>query len=205
MWRLSEKMHPGIITPQEKNSQCTLIIKVMCLSKLLVLICACLGLRIEYACVFGISHPIPGLRSGEHINRYGDKFCIITFHGKGDRVFWFIIQKFDRAYAYSDAPRCSPKDAAMLCKKLYHVVILGTVTVGDLWEAREVASMTSLEEGLFQTWHFDRIVLLGDSVHKVRCNWLPKILMAKRFFLRWHQISGREQTPLSRMLLFCRP
>lgn len=112
--------------------------------------------------------PIPGLRSGEHINRYGDKFCVITFHGKGDRVFWFIIQKLDRACSYPNAPRYSPKDAAALCGKLHDVTILGDITVGDLWRAREVASMMALEEGLFKTWHFNRIVLLGDSIHKVR-------------------------------------
>lgn len=130
--------------------------------------CTPLALTVEYACVFGISLPIHGLQSGEHVNRYGDKFCIITFHGKGDRVFWFIIQKLNHVYAYPDTPRYSPKDAAELCSKLHDVNILGDITVGDLWEKREVVSMTALEEGIFNNWHFKRIALLGDSIHKVR-------------------------------------
>lgn len=118
-------------------------------------------------CVFGISSPIPGLETGEHINRYGDRFSVITFHGKDGRVFWFIIQKLDHIYVYPDVPRYSTEDAAHLCGKLACVSILRDICVGDLWENRLVASMTALEEGLFETWHFNRVVLLGDSVHKV--------------------------------------
>lgn len=137
--------------------------------------------------MFGISLPIPGLQSGEHINRYGDKFCVITFHGKGNRVFWFIIQKLDRAYTYPNAPRYSLKDAATLCSKLQNVTILDDISVGDLWKTREVASMTALEEGLFETWHFNRIVLLGDSIHKVGSiplvhSDLLKLQLLKNFF-----------------------
>ncbi|KAJ5493653.1 Monooxygenase FAD-binding, partial [Penicillium fimorum] len=147
MWRLADQLQPGLITEKERKT-----------------------LTVEYACLFGISLPIPGLRSGEHVNRYGDNFCIITFHGKGDRVFWFIIQKLEQVYTYPDAPRYSLADAAELCRKLRNVKLLGDVTVGDLWKSREVASMMALEEGLFENWHFKRMVLVGDSIHKMTPN-----------------------------------
>ncbi|KAJ5787609.1 hypothetical protein N7457_002599 [Penicillium paradoxum] len=147
MWRLADEISPGLITSQERKT-----------------------LTIEYACVFGISRPIAGLRSGEHINRYGDKFCVITFHGKDGRVFWFIIQKLDRTYAYPNAPRYCPDDAAALCLQLQDVSISKDITVGDLWKTKVVASMTALEEGFFETWNLNRIVLLGDSVHKMTPN-----------------------------------
>ncbi|CAI7650768.1 unnamed protein product [Penicillium glandicola] len=147
MWRLADELQPGMITAQEKQT-----------------------LTVEYACVFGISRPIPGLESGEHINHYGDKFCVITFHGKDGRVFWFIIQKLDRVYTYPNAPRYSPDDAAELCAKLQSVIIWQNITVGDLWKTKVVASMTALEEGLFETWSLNRIVILGDSVHKMTPN-----------------------------------
>ncbi|KAJ5748643.1 uncharacterized protein N7511_010339, partial [Penicillium nucicola] len=147
MWRLADAMDPGYILQSEKK-----------------------GLKVEYTCVFGISKPIPGLETGEHINRYGDKFSVITFHGKDGRVFWFIIHKLDQAYVYPNVPRYSPDDAANLCSKLADITILGDICVGDLWKNRVVASMTALEEGLLETWHFNRIVLLGDSVHKMTPN-----------------------------------
>ncbi|KAJ5143331.1 uncharacterized protein N7515_002118 [Penicillium bovifimosum] len=147
MWRLADEIKPGLITTRERQT-----------------------LTVEYACVFGISHPIPGLQKGEHINRYGDKFCVITFHGKDGRVFWFIIQKLDRIYNYPNAPRYSPQDAVELCRELQGVTIWRDITVSDLWKTKIVASMTALEEGLFETWNFNRIVLLGDSVHKMTPN-----------------------------------
>ncbi|KAJ5827572.1 hypothetical protein N7447_004335 [Penicillium robsamsonii] len=147
MWRLADSMDPGYISQKEKK-----------------------GLVVEYKCVFGISKSIPGLETGEHINRYGDKFSVITFHGKDGRVFWFIIQKLDQAHVYPNVPRYSPDDAANLCGKLADVPILGDICVGDLWDNRVVVSMTALEEGILDTWHFNRIVLLGDSVHKMTPN-----------------------------------
>ncbi|KAJ5385123.1 hypothetical protein N7517_003034 [Penicillium concentricum] len=147
MWRLADATDPGYISQRDKE-----------------------GLKVEYKCVFGISKSIPGLETGEHINRYGDKFSVITFHGKDGRVFWFIIQKLDQAHFYPNVPRYSPEDAANLCGKLADVPILGDICVGDLWENRLVVSMTALEEGLLDTWHFHRIVLLGDSVHKMTPN-----------------------------------
>lgn len=125
------------------------------------------GLTIEYVCVFGISSAIPGLESGEHINRYGDKFCVMTFHGKYGRVFWFILYKLEKAYSYPNAPRYSPEDAARICEELASVYIFESICVRDLWETREVVSMTAAEEGFFDIWHFRRVVLLGDSIHKV--------------------------------------
>jgi FAD dependent monooxygenase len=99
---------------------------------------------------------------------------VITFHGKDGRVFWFIIQKLDRVYTYPNAPRYSPNDAADLCGKMQNVVIWQDITVGDLWKTKVVASMTALEEGIFETWSLNRIVILGDSVHKVRSASYPR-------------------------------
>ncbi|KAJ5948641.1 hypothetical protein N7454_001948, partial [Penicillium verhagenii] len=147
MWRLADAIDPGYISQNDKEV-----------------------LKVEYTCVFGISSPISGLETGEHINRYGDKFSVITFHGKDGRVFWFIIQKLDQVYVYPNVPRYSPADAAELCSNLAHVSILGDIRVQDLWDNKIVASMTALEEGLLEIWNFDRIVLLGDSVHKMTPN-----------------------------------
>ncbi|KAJ6155245.1 hypothetical protein N7470_005811 [Penicillium chermesinum] len=147
MWRLAEEMEPDSIPSSEKNS-----------------------LAVEYVCVFGISSAVPGLKAGEHINRYGDRFSIITFHGRGDRIFWFIIEKLDQKYVYPNAPRFTTSKATELCDKLADVRLLGDICVRDLWNNRVVASMTVLEEGIFKTWHFNRIALMGDSAHKMTPN-----------------------------------
>ncbi|KAF9893892.1 hypothetical protein FE257_010062 [Aspergillus nanangensis] len=147
MWRLADATSPGLITDHERKS-----------------------LTVEYSCVFGISSPIPGLESGELVNAYADGCCVITFHGADGRVFWFMIEKLPKKYVYPDNPRFSMGDAEGFCARLAHVPIWRDICVEHLWKNRLFVSMTALEEGLFQTWHFGRVVLLGDSVHKMTPN-----------------------------------
>jgi FAD dependent monooxygenase len=122
---------------------------------------------VEYACVFGISTPISGLNSGEHVNSYSDGLCVITFHGKDGRVFWFILVKLQEKSVYPNTPRFSASDAAKFCAQYADVPVSGDICVRDLWKNKTSASMTALEEGLPETWSFKRVVLLGDSIHKV--------------------------------------
>ncbi|PYH45064.1 FAD-dependent oxidoreductase [Aspergillus saccharolyticus JOP 1030-1] len=147
IWRLAEELKPGLISTQERTC-----------------------MTVEYACIFGISSQIPNLEISEQINGLFDHLSILTIHGKKGRVFWFIITKLPRKYTYPNVPRFSDKDAAKFMENLKHVRFFKNVCVGDLWKNREVFSMTALEEGLFRTWFFDRMVLIGDSVHKMTTN-----------------------------------
>lgn len=124
-------------------------------------------MTVEYTCLFGISSAIPGLEISEQVNGIFDHLSVLTIHGRYGRVFWFVIQKLDRKYVYPDVPRFTDKDAVQLVSRLKDIQFWKDITVGDLWKNREVFSMTALEEGLFETWHYDRMVLAGDSVHKV--------------------------------------
>ncbi|CBF80419.1 hypothetical protein AN8378.2 [Aspergillus nidulans FGSC A4] len=143
-WRLAEATQSGIATTLERN--------------------------VEYACIFGISEQLAGLKIGEHINSYSKGLCVITFHGRESRVFWFILVKLPQKSENPNTPRFSADDAAKFCRKFSPVRVTEHVCVGDLWATRTFASMTALEEGLLQTWHFSRFVLLGDSVHKMTPN-----------------------------------
>ena len=46
--------------------------------------------------------------------------------------------------------------------------IWNSVRFKDIWDKREVFGATNLEENVFKTWHWGRVVCLGDSMHKVR-------------------------------------
>lgn len=126
-----------------------------------------IGMTVEYSCIFGISSRISGFLSGEHVNAYMDGLTVLVFNGKGGRIYWFVIKKLHKIFHYPNVPRFSLEDAEALCSRLGNVRIWKDICIRHLWNTREVASMTALEEGLFKTWHHDRVVLLGDSVHKV--------------------------------------
>ena len=124
-------------------------------------------MTVEYSCIFGISSVETGLEPGAMVQALRDGLTVLTIRGKDNRIFWFIIQKLDQKYVYPNSPRFSPDDAAEACAQIADVHVYKDLHVRDLWKTRLVASMTALEEFLLQTWHYDRMVLLGDSIHKV--------------------------------------
>lgn len=138
-------------------------------------------MTVEYACVFGIASGIKCLGDGDQVNAFLDGAAVLMIQGKGDRTFWFLFKKLDQKYVYPDAPRFSMDDAKKLCSEMKDVRLYQELCVGDLWRNKQIAAMTALEEGLFKTWFYDRMVLLGDSVHKVSQSFLPGhgVLFAK--------------------------
>lgn len=51
------------------------------------------------------------------------------------------------------------------------------VRLSDLWDARTRAALVNIEEGILSQWHAGRIVLLGDSAHKVSCIHQPPMTL----------------------------
>jgi hypothetical protein len=127
----------------------------------------------EYGCIFGISSAIPELKLGHQITSVDNGRSIIVVPARRGRLFWFMVLKLDTTYRYGSAPRFSPQDAAKWCEQLKDLHIWDNVDFGHLWQARETYSMTLLEENVFQTWHFGRIVCIGDNMHKVQS--LPRV------------------------------
>ena len=121
----------------------------------------------EYACVFGLSSPVPGLEEGEAIACFYDGLTILTMHGKGARVFWFVLKKMEDKHVYPDIPRFDEVDAEKLCANIGGHKIIQGIKFEQIWNAREISSMVALEENVFECWHYNRIVCLGDSMHKV--------------------------------------
>lgn len=107
---------------------------------------------------------------GEQVNALFDGLTFVTIHGKNGRVYWFIIQKLDKKYTYPNCPRYTDADTSVAAEELKNIQFYQHITFGDLWDSRETASMTVLEENTFKTWYHGRLVLLGDSVHKMTPN-----------------------------------
>ena len=125
-------------------------------------------MSVEFSCVFGISSPVAGLVAGEQVNALLKGSTIVTIHGKNGRVYWFVIQKLDQKYTYPNSPRFKATDIAPALHPLREVQLTPTVTFQMVWENAITVSMTALEENIFQKWHYGRMVLIGDSAHKVR-------------------------------------
>ncbi|KIA75418.1 hypothetical protein HK57_00138 [Aspergillus ustus] len=149
MWRFAELKQPGHITAKEKNC-----------------------LKVDYACIFGISGSFPDLHlaPGEQVASLNEGRSFLTFPGKDGRVFWFFLQKLDKQYPYSSAPRWSSTEIEKSAEQFAGDHIWNGIQFGDLWKHRRVVGITNLEEGVFSTWHCGRVVCIGDSMHKMAPN-----------------------------------
>lgn len=123
----------------------------------------------EFCCVFGISSSVTDLKPGEQITKMNSGYSILAVGARDKRAFWFVVKKLDRKY-YSHFPRFSSNDADIICEDMQSDILRSGITFSKLWERREFCSVTGLEEGLYRTCHFDRIVCLGDSTIKVCCS-----------------------------------
>lgn len=121
----------------------------------------------EYSGIFGMSTAVPGIKPGEQIVRSNNNAAILIFGGKGDSVGWGAMRKLDQKYTYPHIPRYTQDDAVATAKALANQVILNDVKFGDIWDRRYASSMTTLEEGMLQSWYHGRIVCIGDSSNKV--------------------------------------
>ncbi|KAJ6443564.1 LOW QUALITY PROTEIN: Monooxygenase FAD-binding protein [Purpureocillium lavendulum] len=127
----------------------------------------CAVLRAEAACVFGISKPVPGIPAGRHFTVYRPEVSGLVFAGLHGRLYWFIFKYLDEPIEYGKTTSYTQADVEAVAAHIAGANVTDGVKWGDVWDAREQALMTALEEGLCDDWQSGRMFLLGDSVHKM--------------------------------------
>ncbi|KAL4875878.1 hypothetical protein BJY04DRAFT_232116 [Aspergillus karnatakaensis] len=147
MWRIGNSELPGFVTDEEKS-----------------------GLSAEYGCVFGVCKAVPGQDRWEHIIRYNQDFCFLFFPATGTDIFFNVIYKLRRKYFYPNIPRFTQADAIEVCESVADFPVWNDVTFGDLWAQRIKFALVPLEEHMYKTWSYRRIVCVGDSVSKMSPN-----------------------------------
>lgn len=85
-----------------------------------------------------------------------------------DKAMWITYIKLDPVIKepvyYSDA------EMEKVVQQYFNVTIGAGCTYKDMWDHRIRAKMTTLDEGIQQTWYHGRVVLVGDAVHKFTPN-----------------------------------
>lgn len=123
----------------------------------------CSALKLEYACIYGISKQVPNIEAGIWYNLLDKQITIHLIGTKAGKVFWFLIVKQDGNLR----ARLTTEDARRICESLQSRRISPTLTFGDLWKECYIFKMTPLEEGWFSMWHAGRLVITGDAIRKV--------------------------------------
>lgn len=82
---------------------------------------------------------------------------------------WFLIYRRLSKPAYWHT-RYTEKDVQNFATELMDYPTIQGLRFRDLWEARQWVRLVNIEEGIAKRWHYDRIVLVGDSAHKMTPN-----------------------------------
>ncbi|KAJ5736210.1 uncharacterized protein N7483_001335 [Penicillium malachiteum] len=128
----------------------------------------------EYNCIFAVSRNDTEaqqfLPDAMVHNVYYDGYSAIAAAGVHGLVFWFLFVKSDSLTRTPNCPRFTDEDAEAYIEKYGSSAVGPGYTVKNLWDARVKATMVPLEEGVIKQWTHNRVVLMGDAVHKATIN-----------------------------------
>ncbi|OLN86855.1 FAD-dependent urate hydroxylase 4 [Colletotrichum chlorophyti] len=144
MWRLGHQSSPGYFPPDEESR-----------------------VPVDTRCIFGISKRPSNLPAGgqQIVHHDGRSYLIVS--APGNRTYWFLFQGVGKTKYGRDIPRYSKEDTENLAMAHLNDKILETVTFGDIYKNRILATLVPLEEYVFEKWHYRRIVTIGDASHKI--------------------------------------
>ncbi|PKX89962.1 FAD-dependent oxidoreductase [Aspergillus novofumigatus IBT 16806] len=146
MWDLANQNIPGVITTQEKTSMVT-----------------------RWKCLVGMGPAAPELGERDMTVVHDDRYSFL-FLTQPDKLFFFVFFRLDHEFRWPERRRYTDADAEALATSVASHPICETLVFGEIWQKRIRGSLISLEEGILQHWSHGRIVLAGDSVHKVTPN-----------------------------------
>lgn len=86
---------------------------------------------------------------------------------KGGLIYWSAMFKNDAETPGTAMPRYTTEDRDQLAKRYENDIIKPGVRFGDLYQTAMATALVPIEEGVLSTCFYKRIVLVGDSWHKV--------------------------------------
>lgn len=122
----------------------------------------------EFGGLFGVSKQKDsfGLSPSESNIIYGHNNSKLLFTQPGV-VYWAIMFKDERSQP-PKRRKHSDEDIEAMAKSFANIPFTENLKFSDLWETKTRSGLLNIEEGILEKWHAGRIVLVGDSAHKVR-------------------------------------
>lgn len=132
----------------------------------------CAAFVTTYQCLIGVSKTIPGLgnRDMTWVHNKHLSWLIMT---QPDQTYFFVHWKLQKQIRWPTRAKWSDEEAEKAAASVADHPISESLVFGELWRNRIRGHLIGLEEGLFDHWYYGRIVLVGDSVHKVGASRKP--------------------------------
>uniref|UniRef100_A0A0B7KST7 FAD-binding domain-containing protein n=1 Tax=Bionectria ochroleuca TaxID=29856 RepID=A0A0B7KST7_BIOOC len=109
----------------------------------------------------------PAVAAGHSVESHG-KDASSQFMSSKDRSWLFVYERLPKAT--KSRASYSKADAEVFAQRLAELFIAPDTKLRDVFSSRYTAGMANVEEGMLKHWSWDRIVLVGDAVHKLTPN-----------------------------------
>ncbi|KAI0835767.1 putative dehydrogenase [Hypoxylon sp. FL0890] len=116
--------------------------------------------------IFARSRPHQGIETGLFVETRGSGLVAQAVAGK-DFIYYSLLRPLPTPT--TEHRKYSEQELEEEAKRLSEINIFPGIRFKDIWATtdRANAALVHLEEGIIDKWYHDRIVLLGDSVHKM--------------------------------------
>lgn len=121
----------------------------------------------HYQCSFGIAKHVENWPEKNQSFTSGEGYSFLVASGPDNRVYWFMFKRLPEVKYGKDIPRYTKQDEEDFVQQHAHVRITEDLTFGRIFENRISSTLTPLHEIVFKKWFWERMILMGDSVHKV--------------------------------------
>lgn len=121
-----------------------------------------------FKCMWG-TVPIPrGLKAGDHLDCHTDDGVSAMFLTGRDKGWFFMFSLLDEPT--QERRDYSEEDMEDFAESLADLYIGPGLKFREVWQSKYSAGMSNLDEGVLDHWSWNRVVLMGDAVHKVTPN-----------------------------------
>lgn len=91
----------------------------------------------------------------------------LTSTGTDDMYYWFYFNDIEEKCDGNNIPRFTRDDEKAILDKFGDDLITPEYTMRDLYKESTLTGMTAIVEHIYECWHFQRIMTIGDSSHVV--------------------------------------
>lgn len=122
----------------------------------------------EYGGLFGISNAPEGIPPDQAFKCVGEGHNYLCSAGPNSTLYWFLPFKNEQKTQGKAIPRYKEDDLKRIVTLARNDIVKPGLTFGDIYDRRIRVSIVPIEEGILKHSFYKRMVLLGDSWHKVR-------------------------------------
>lgn len=160
MQRCAEKESPGMdLFPREDGERLEHIL----LARLILSI----AFESSWSGFFGVSNANLGMQQDQGFKTTQKGRSYLGARGPEGTMYWIMFFKNEKKARGTDIPRYNDEDRQRMLAMYENDVVVPGYTFGDLYKAHVQSSIVPLEEGVLKTCFYRRVVLVGDSWHKV--------------------------------------